>query len=240
MLLIVVFFLLLGICIAAVGGGWLSGQMLGNGRLTDSATFTGITAVELHSQSCSVEIVPEDNGDAVVAEFYQSGLLRGEVPSWSQEDSVLHGTTDSGFLSGGRIVLRIPSEASLDYKIDNTTGAVSVQVGGGRLQVDTKTGSIKVYKPFDTLDLETKTGSIKAVADGDTTQCCAYTATGSVKLGLWDVAGYTLTASTKTGSVKDVYQDLSYGDSGTFTWGDGSLVIAVETKTGSIKLTDWE
>ena len=54
------------------------------------------------------------------------------------------------------------------------------------------------------------------------------------------MTGYTFTYDVSVGSVKDVYQNISYAPHGVSTGGDGSLVLEAESDTGSVKLCDWD
>ena len=255
-LLILLFCLLLGLAAFFLLRGFLPGS--GYGKLRVSAVFDDVETVAVDSGACAVEVL-EGAGDSLTVAYYQSGFLPSDPPQWEQTENTLTVTSQSrGILSGGRIVLWVPAGDPLNYQIQTasgsvrldmpsreteittTTGSAKVCQGGNRLTVSTKTGSIKVYEPFQDQSLETKTGSIKTTADQNSVSCRAGTNTGSVKVALEGVTGYTFTYDVSVGSVKDAYQNISYDRQGVSTWGDGSLILEAESDTGSVKLCDWE
>lgn len=239
--LILSFVAVLAAAVVAVTGGKFSASLIGDGKLAAEASFSDVTDIAVESRTCSVEIVA-GTGPDVVARYYTGGLLPAKMPVWEQTGSTLCIATAKGnFLSGGRLVLEVPEDSALNYQLDSVSGSMKVYVGGSTLTVQCTTGSVKVYEPFQSLDVETTTGSVKVTADGSTTRCRLESTTGSIKLALEDVPGYTLTAESTTSSVKDEYHGLSYERtvSGA-VWGDGSLAVAAESTTGSIKLTDWK
>jgi hypothetical protein len=255
-LLSILFCLLLGLSAFFLLRGSLPSA--GYGKLRVSAAFDDVEAVTVNGGACAVEVL-EGAGDSLTVAYYQSGFLPSDPPQWEQAENTLTVTDQShGIFSAGRIVLWVPAGDQLDYQIQTasgsvrlsmpsqeaeittTTGSVKVYEGGGRLTVSTKTGSIKVYEPFQEQSLETKTGSIKSTLAETSTQCRAETNTGSVKLALRDVSGYTFTYDASVGSVKDEYHNISYDKQGVSTWGDGSLMLEVESDTGSVKLCDWD
>lgn len=238
--LILSFVTVLAAAVVAVTGGKFSASLIGDGKLAAEASFSDVTDIAVESRTCSVEIVA-GTGPDVVAQYYTGGLLPAKMPVWEQTGSTLCITTAKGnFLSGGRLILEVPEDSALNYQLDSVSGSIRVYVGGNTLTVQCTTGSVKVYEPFQSLDVETTTGSVKVTADGSTTRCRLESTTGSIKLALEDVPGYTLTAESTTSSVKDEYHGLSYERSVPgAVWGDGSLAVAAESTTGSIKLTDW-
>ena len=238
--LILSFVTVLAAAVVAVTGGKFSASLIGDGKLAAEASFSDVTDIAVESRTCSVEIVA-GTGPDVVAQYYTGGLLPAKMPVWEQTGSTLCITTAKGnFLSGGRLILEVPEDSALNYQLDSVSGSIRVYVGGNTLTVQCTTGSVKVYEPFQSLDVETTTGSVKVTADGSTTRCRLESTTGSIKLALEDVPGYTLTAESTTSSVKDEYHGLSYERSVPgAVWGDGSLAVEAESTTGSIKLTDW-
>ena len=239
--LILSFVAVLAAAVVAVTGGKFSASLIGDGKLAAEASFSDVTDIAVESRTCSVEIVA-GTGPDVVAQYYTGGLLPAETPVWEQTGSTLCIATAKGnFLSGGRLILEVPEDSALNYQLDSVSGSMKVYVGGSTLTVQCTTGSVKVYEPFQSLDVETTTGSVKVTADGSTTRCRLESTTGSIKLALEDVPGYTLTAESTTSSVKDEYNGLSYERSVSgAVWGDGSLAVEAESTTGSIKLTDWK
>ena len=238
--LILSFVAVLAAAVVAVTGGKFSASLIGDGKLAAEASFSDVTDIAVESRTCSVEIVA-GTGPDVVAQYYTGGLLPAKMPVWEQTGSTLCIATAKGnFLSGGRLILEVPEDSALNYQLDSVSGSMKVYVGGSTLTIQCTTGSVKVYEPFQSLDVETTTGSVKVTADGSTTRCRLESTTGSIKLALEDVPGYTLTAESTTSSVKDEYHGLSYERSVPgAVWGDGSLAVAAESTTGSIKLTDW-
>lgn len=238
--LILSFVAVLAAAVVAMTGGKFSVSLIGDGKLAAEASFSDVTDIAVEGRTCAVEIVA-GTGPDVVARYYTGGLLPAETPVWEQTGGTLRVTTSKGnFLSGGRLVLEVPEDDALNYQLDTISGGIRVYVGGSALTVQCTTGSVKVYKPFQSLDVETTTGSVKVTADGSTTRCRLESTTGSIKLALEDVPGYTLTAESTTSSVKDEYNGLSYERSVSgAVWGDGSLAVEAESTTGSIKLTDW-
>ena len=238
--LILSFVAVLAAAVVAVTGGKFSASLIGDGKLAAEASFSDVTDIAVESRTCSVEIVA-GTGPDVVARYYTGGLLPAKMPVWEQTGSTLCIATAKGnFLSGGRLVLEVPEDSALNYQLDTISGGIRVYVGGNTLTIQCTTGSVKVYEPFQSLDVETTTGSVKVTADGSTTRCRLESTTGSIKLALEDVPGYTLTAESTTSSVKDEYNGLSYERSVPgAVWGDGSLAVEAESTTGSIKLTDW-
>ena len=225
----------------AIAGGKFSISLLGDGKLTTEATFSQVTDIAVNGHTCAVEIVAGDGPDVTV-QYYKGGILPADAPTWEQTDGLLTVTAAEGnFLTGGRIIVEVPETAGLNYQLDTVSGSIKVYVGGGDLTARCTTGSVKVYEPFETLDVETTTGSVKVTADDATTRCHLTSTTGSIKVALEDVTGYTMTASSKTGSVKDEYHGLSYERtvSGA-VWGDGTMDVEAKATTGSIKLTDWK
>lgn len=238
--LILSFVAVLAAAVVAVTGGKFSVSLIGDGKLAAEASFSDVTDIAVESRTCAVDVVA-GTGPDVVARYYTGGLLPAETPTWEQTGGTLRVTTaKSNFLSGGRLVLEVPGDDALNYQLDTVSGGIQVSVGGNALTVQCTTGSVKVYEPFQLLDVETTTGSVKVTADWSTTRCQLESTTGSIKLALENVTGYTMTAETTTGSIKDEYNGLSYERtvSGT-VWGDGSLAVEAESTTGSIKLTDW-
>lgn len=255
-LLIVLFCLLLGLsAFFLLHGAFPS---LGYGKLRVSAAFENVEAVTVNGGACTVEVL-EGVGDSLTVAYYQRGFLPADPPQWEQSGSALTVTEQSqGVFSAGRIVLWVPAGDLLNYQIrtssgsvrlempsqeteiTTTSGSVKVYESGEQLTVSTKTGSVKVYEPFQEQSLESKTGSIKSTLDETSTQCRAETNTGSIKLALRDVTGYTFTYDVSAGSVKDEYHDISYDKQGVSTWGDGSLMLEADSDTGSVKLCDWD
>lgn len=238
--LIIAFVVVLSAAVVAIADGRFSVSLMGNGKLEAEASFSQVTDIVVDTRTCAMEVVA-GTGPDVVVRYYKGGILPADAPTWEQTGNMLTITAAEGnFLTGGRIVLEVPEDAGLDYQLHTVSGSIKVYVGGGDLAVQCTTGSVKVYKPFEALDVETTTGSVKVTADDFTTQCRLRSTTGSVKVALDNVSGYTMTASSTTGSVKDEYHGLSYerNVSGA-VWGDGSLAIEAKATTGSIKLTDW-
>lgn len=239
--LILAFLVILATASIAIADGKFSISLMGDGKLEAEAAFSEVTDIAVHGRTCAVEIMAGDGPDVTV-QYYKGGILPADAPTWEQTDGVLTVTAAEGnFLTGGRIVLKVPEDAGLNYALDTVSGSIKVYVGGGDLSARCTTGSVKVYEPFETLDAETTTGSVKVTADAATTQCRLVSTTGSIKVALEDVTGYTMTASSKTGSVKDEYHGLSYERtvSGA-VWGDGAMNVEAKATTGSIKFTDWK
>lgn len=239
--LILAFVVVLTTASMAIAGGKFSASLMGDGELEAEASFSQVTDITVHGRTCAVEIVAGDGPDVTI-QYYKGGILPADAPTWEQADGLLTVTAAEGnFLTGGRIIVEVSEDAGLSYQLNTVSGSIKVYVGGGDLTVRCTTGSVKVYEPFETMDVETTTGSVKVTADAATTRCRLISTTGSVKVALEGVNGYTMTASSKTGSIKDEYHDLSYERtvSGA-VWGDGTMDVEAKATTGSIKFTDWK
>ena len=264
-LMIILFLLVLMLAVQVIGKGWSFLSFSGSGKLVCSEHYEGVTSIEADTASCAVEVV-EHKGSDVIAEFYRLGFGSVKEPTMELRDgmlSVQETETPLGIHFGsGKVILRVPEGSALPYRLHTTSGSVrlgaasaeavlqtvsgSIKVyqGGDSLTAETTSGSVKVYEPFDLLDIKTTSGSIKAVAAGGTTDVRMESVSGSVKLKLDGVSGYTMDYSTDSGSVKNEYPAMEYNygayhKHGTAVWSDGSLSIWAETTSGSIKLTDW-
>lgn len=264
-LMIILFLLVLMLAVQVVGKGWGFMSFSGSGELVYSKHYDDVTSIQADTASYALEVVEHDGSD-VVAEFYRMGFGSVKDPTMEQQDGILsirETETPLGIHFGsGKVILRVPKGSALPYRLHTASGSVrlgaasieavlqtvsgSIKVyqGGDLLTAETTSGSVKVYKPFDRLDIKTISGSIKAVADGGTTDVQMKSVSGSVKLKLDGVSGYTMEYSTVSGSVKNEYPAMEYNygayhKHGTAVWSDGSLPIRAETTSGSIKLTDW-
>ena len=261
---LVVLCVLLVVLLAAIGAGAAAGLLGGGavlrGEPAAQAEFSGITALDIRVGSCSVRAMVWD-GDTVQAVYYAPGLLRTGEPEMTQAGATLSVSAPaaSGIFSllGGRLELRLPAGLAADCTIrsgsgsvdwdapmsDGTvevgSGSVKVRRGGDSLTITTGAGSVKVYAPFRSLTVDSGTGSVKAVAGPESRTVSVAADTGSVKLALENVTGYTWRHTTGAGSVKDEYRDWKAEDDGETVWGDGSLAIVTDCGTGSTKLTDW-
>ena len=143
-LLILLFCLLLGLAAFFLLRGFLPGS--GYGKLRVSAVFDDVETVAVDSGACAVEVL-EGAGDSLTVAYYQSGFLPSDPPQWEQTENTLTVTSQSrGILSGGRIVLWVPSGDPLNYQIQTASGSVRLDMPSGNAEIHTTAGSVKVYK----------------------------------------------------------------------------------------------
>ena len=261
---LIVLCVLLVVMLAAIAAGAAAGLLGGGsvlrGEPAAQAEFTGVTTLEIRAGSCSVRASVWD-GDAVRVSYYEPVLLHAGEPEMTQHGAALSVTAAEvsglGSLLGGRLEIRVPAELAPDCTIYTGSGSVDwdapmgagvISVGSGSvkirqpgdtLDITAVTGSVKVYAPFGRLTVDSGTGSIKAAAGPESRAVSVTADTGSVKLALDGVAGYTWRHTAGTGSVKDEYRDWKAEDDGEAVWGDGSLAITTDCGPGSAKLTDW-
>lgn len=254
------FLLLLGLAVLAIGGGWIPGSRGSAGTLEFTEEFDAVSSIDAAMEHCSIEVEPYD-GDRVIASFYRRGLVRAQPPVLSAEEGrlqILETGGASSWLGAARLLLQVPQDSVLSYtlrtssgsirldapschaELHTRSGSVKVRRGGGTLEAETVSGSVKVWEPFHSLRLQTSSGSIKAAAGGETEEVSLTSSSGSIKLCLEGTDGYELQYHTAGGSVKDEYLDLSYPKSGSVTRGGGIPRIRAESRSGSIKLTDWQ
>ncbi len=226
-----------------------------------SDSFTGVQSVEVDVVSVAVEVEEQDGGATTVEYFTSGGDSETVEASMSGGVLYIRQPRQFGFfdLSGiaSRVVIRVPRGSALDYAISTTSGSVRLAAGSGSTAVTTTSGSIKIwgagrqvsalsvsgsvkiYDPFEEISASTTSGSIKATA-GETTRSAALCSTsGSVKLRMPEGSGYTLLYQSTSGSVRDEYRNIKFGDDGRYVHGDGAMQLNLQTTSGSIKLCDW-
>lgn len=254
---------LLFLLVLGAGIMWISGSggtPLWSSEPLYQERFADVEAVACRLRSCAVEVRTWSEPDVEVS-FYRWGIGTLEPPRVWMENGRLTAEDESHFsillIGGGRLVIQVPEGTALPYDLltvsgsvkldapsaeavlETTSGSVKVFQAGTALKAQTVSGSIKVYEPFVIQDLKTTSGSVKAAADAATEEVRMQTTSGSIKLRLEDVSGYVLTHHVTSGSVKDLYRNVSFGRDGVENWGDETLKIYAGTTSGSIKLTDW-
>lgn len=265
-LLILAFLLVAASAVRVALKGWESMSISFSGEPVSSEQFTDVTSIAVDAVAYSIEVAEYD-GSSVVAEFYRSGIGSAAAPETALTDGALviqEASNPVGIhLGGGKIKLHVPAGSLLPYQLCSASGSIRLDAGsstselhtasgsvkvfqsGERLAIQTTSGSVKVYEPFNSLDIQTTSGSIKASAGSDTADAKLKSVSGSIKLKLDGVSGYTMDYSTVSGSVKNEYPAMEYNYAahhkhGSAVWSDGSLSIQAETTSGSIKLTDWD
>ncbi len=264
LIVLIVVFLLLAVfavrLIVSGGSGFVFNWNLGNeGTLESTDSFSGITAVQAEAYSYAV-YVQEHSGTNTTVEFYSTGFGNAEKPEISCKGGVLTVKEQARFgihFGSGRIVISVPADSKLDYKltsvsgsmklnatgnnvdITNTSGSVKVWGGGTKLSVASVSGSVKIYDAFESIDVKSTSGSVKVVADTNTKSVSLSSTSGSIKLMLPTSIGYKWDYTTVSGSVKDEYRGTSYSKNGAAVYGDESLLIKMKNTSGSSKLCDW-
>ena len=131
---------------------------------------------------------------------------------------------------------------SLNSDLSTISGSIKVYRGGLSLTAGSTSGSVKVFEAFEKVSASSVSGSIKIRANDGTISVGAETVSGSIKVMLPPSAGYELSYSTTSGSVKDEYRGKSFDKEGTASFGsDGANIkINASSISGSIKLCDFD
>jgi DUF4097 and DUF4098 domain-containing protein YvlB len=229
-------------------------------NLVLSEEYSGIESVEINTASYAVR-VEEYSGANVKFELYCSDKDMGEWVDYSQSGTKLTISQKSQFeimnVLSATVVVYVPEGSAYDYQINTASGSVkldaksvttnintasgSVKVyrGGETASVNTVSGSIKLYEPFVTTRVSSTSGSIKTAADDKSEVMDISSVSGSIKIMLDGAKDYTFKATSTSGSVKDEYTGVGYGNRANDTVGGGNLEISAHSTSGSIKLGDW-
>ena len=230
-------------------------------ELIETRSFTGVTDVVLSGSSGSVT-VEEHDGNETVYEYYSTSSKNPPQIEQSGGTLTISQSVETRLLSFSRnnIIIRIPKGQALSYRLSSMSGSITMKVkstdselstvsgsikvynGGRSLTADSTSGSIKVFEAFEHVAASSVSGSIKICANDITSSVSAETVSGSVKVMLPPSAGYELSYSTTSGSVKDEYRDRSFDKEGSASFGsDGTNVkIHASTVSGSIRLCDFD
>ena len=256
-LLIVLFF--------AIGIGAINFSGLTNKSNIDKKekTFSSVDKLVMESTSLSVDI-HESNVEKVTIKDHSKtrGLMArkpikiiqtGGVVSVKQRKSGFFFTSVSG-----NIVVEIPKGSKLEYdvstvsghidhdatssselKAKSISGKIGIQKSGEKVNVKTTSGAIKIYSPFEEIKGKSVSGSIFVAANQDSKKVNLSTVSDSIKIQLENRVGYTFNFSTKSGSVKDTYENKDYSKSGKATIKEPLVKIGASSISGSITLVDW-
>lgn len=230
----------------------------------DKKSFSNIEKIVVDSISLPVHIYESDVTQVTVQDNSKVYILGTKSPNkLSQEDDVLSFKQGKQFsflsITRGNIVIEVPRGSALEYDINNISGSIihdamsrdtltatsisgSVKIlqPGEKLFAKSTSGSVRIYSPFEDVSAKSISGSVQILANQDSKQISGSSVSGSVKIQLENVSGYTMDYSTTSGSVKDTYANIDYSKSGKTSYGDSSLKINASSISGSIKLTNWE
>jgi hypothetical protein len=211
--------------VAAVGFATLNMVMLvAHEEVTEHATFdaTDITALDLHTDNGTIEIVGDD------------------VDEITLEAEISHGlrpTTHRTAVEGDTLVVRSDCHFAMSYWCSTSYRlvvprdlAVTASSNNGRVTVIDLTGTVDVDSDNGRLELIRLTGPVEATSDNGrvegsglrSTSVTATTSNGSVSL-TFAAAPRTVVARTHNGSVEVVLPE-----------GDASYRVETDTDHGSI------
>ncbi len=229
----------------------------------EERTFTNVEKIVVESISLSVKIIETDGTIVTIKDNSKGyGIRAGKPNILKQEDGVVTFKQGKGifFLSfvTGNVVVEVPRGSLLEYDVksisgnidhdamsgeslqaSSISGDIEIHQGGEKASVETTSGSVRVHAPFEKVKAESVSGSIRLTADQNSKEVKTSAISGSIRIQLKKVLGYTMDYSSTSGSVKDTYDNIDYSKSGHAIRGDSALDINVSTISGSIKLADW-
>lgn len=229
----------------------------------EERSFSNIEKIVVDSISLSVDIYEADVMEVTIKDNSKRyGLRAGKPNTIKEEDGVVTFKQGKGvwFLAFviGNIEVVVPRGSLLEYDINSISGridhdalsrdalnatsisgAIRIHQGGKKAVVETTSGSVSIHAPFEKVSAKSVSGSIRITADQDSKEVITSAISGSIRIQLENILGYTMDYASTSGSVKDTYDNIDYSKSGNATMGDSSLDIKVSTISGSIKLTDW-
>lgn len=229
----------------------------------EEKVFTNIERIQVDLMSYSVEVIESDIDRVTVKnQTRQFGFKPSNPIIIQEEDKTIKILQEKKpsilFFSTGSIVIEVPQDEVLEYRINNISGSINhnaksknlitatnisgsirIYQGGQSVFVESISGSVKIYAPFVDLRASSISGSVRALADENSKQVDISSISGSLGLHLKNLAGYDMTYSTTSGSVRDEYKDTKYPKSGHIQEGDASLRINASTVSGSVRLEDW-
>lgn len=266
-LLLIRLILLILLFIAICAGGLIFFQGYGQHGMENgtSQSFSGVNKILVNSSSLPVRIVEGDAAEVTVTDntrFYGFGF--GRKNSVYQTDDSLYFNEGNRFslifgFTAGDVTIEVPRGTALEYQLTNTSGSISLDApskntlkikstsgsvkvfqGGDHLDLTSTSGSVRIYSGFETARVKSTSGSIRISADERSRELNCNSTSGSVRIRLEHVSGYDLTYSSTSGSIRDLYHNISYERSGRNSYGDASLKINVKNTSGSTKLCDWD
>ena len=234
----------------------------GNADLVFSEEYADVSRIESNVLSCSFRI-SEYDGEKVKVNAYSSGFPASPAPVVSQSGSVLSIRQEEilsiGIFKHNTVEVLVPRNSSFDYKlhtasgsirldaksndtnVSSSSGSVRVYQGGKTLEVKCTSGSIRVYEPFVSENVNCSSGSVRIKCGEISENANVNCTSGSIRIMLEpEDIGYVFNAKATSGSIKDEYQEASFGRSGTSSHGDQKLMINAHTTSGSIRLDDWD
>lgn len=221
--------------VAAVGFATFNVVMLiAHEKVTERASFdaAGVTALEIHTDNGSIEVVGGDVTEITLVAEISHGLRP---------------TTHRAELEGSTLVVRSDCKlamtywCSTDYQLVVPTAlAVTADSNNGRVTLRDLTGSIDVDSDHGRLELIRLTGAVEATSDNGriegsglrSSRVTATTDNGSVRL-TFAAAPRTVVARTSNGSVDVVVPDDTTAYRVETDTDQGSIDAAVRTDPDS-------
>ncbi|HHX62544.1 MAG TPA: DUF4097 domain-containing protein [Epulopiscium sp.] len=226
-------------------------------------SFSGVEKIVVDAISLPIHIYESDVATVTVTDNSQAyGLSTSKPNMLSQKGHVLSFKQGKplSFLSiaTGNIIIEVPRGSTLEYDINNISGSlihdaiskntltatsisgsIRIHQAGEKVFAKSTSGSVRIYSSFEDVEAKSVSGSVRILANQDSKQILGSSISGSVRIQLENVSGYTMDYSTTSASVKDTYANTAYSKSGKTAYGDSSLKINASSVSGSIKLTDW-
>ncbi len=228
----------------------------------EEKSFNNVEKIVVESISLSVEVLETDGTTVTIKDNSKGyGLRAGKSNTLKQENGVVTFKQGKGmFLSFvmGNVVIEVPRGSILEYDVSSISGdidldamsrdslnassisgAIEIHQGGEKAEVETTSGSVRIHAPFEKVKAESVSGSIRLKADENSKEVLTSAISGSIRIQLKNVSGYSMDYSSTSGSIKDTYDNIDYSKSGQANRGNSALDINVSTISGSIKLSDW-
>ncbi len=123
-----------------------------------------------------------------------------------------------------------------DLSVSSVSGSVTVSgCAGAALNADNISGSVDVDGAFRTYMLNSVSGSVKVKTGAEVESVTAESVSGSIRIGLGDVSGFTATMDSVSGDFSsDSFPVSMQGNE--YVYGDGSVRLKLETVSGNINV----
>src|SRR5688572_26887266 len=183
-------------------------SLIAHEEVTQTAAFDadGLTSLELHNDTGSVEIVGDDVDEVTVTMEVSHGLRR-TVTEETIEGSALVLDMDcpTGIPTWCSVDYRIVVPRSVDLDVDNENGRTTIRDIDGDVLVEGDNGRVELARLSGDVDVGTDNGRVEASGlRGDTVH--ARSQQGSVRLSFAE-APTSVTARTRDGSIDIVVPD---------------------------------